>query len=78
MQVAKVPLVYTMELPDYGEGFIMPVEKIKPMVRETYEAFKVFARYVCALRHINCKWIILSYSYIYLKNNRLFENMSSS
>lgn len=54
MQMAKVPLVYTMELPDYGDGFIMPVEKIKPMVKETYEAFKVFVKYICALRHTNC------------------------
>lgn len=54
MQVAKVPLVYTMELPDYGEGFITPIEKIKPMVRETYEAFEIFVKYICAFHHVHC------------------------
>ena len=40
MEKATVPVVYTLELPDYnGTSFILPKEMIRPMVRETYAGF---------------------------------------
>lgn len=42
-EVAGVPLSYTIELPGFGFGFSPPIEKIAPVVTETWEAIKVLA-----------------------------------
>jgi hypothetical protein len=40
MEKAKVPIVYTIELPEVdGNLFILPQENIKPIARETYTIF---------------------------------------
>ncbi|KAG7210208.1 hypothetical protein KM043_011762 [Ampulex compressa] len=57
MEKAQVPLSYTIELPDYGSGFVVPVDKIKPMVKETFEGFKVFLKHVCARRYPGCELV---------------------
>jgi len=42
-EVAGVPLSFTFELPGFGFGFSPPIEKIAPVVTETWEAIKVLA-----------------------------------
>ncbi|XP_001599198.2 carboxypeptidase B [Nasonia vitripennis] len=46
MGVAGVDLAYTVELPGGVYGFAPPPSAIIPVGRETFEAIKVFARYV--------------------------------
>lgn len=47
MGVNGVPLTYTMELPGGGfQGFDLQEKKIKPIVRETFQGIKVFAKYI--------------------------------
>ena len=47
MGVGRVPLSYTIELPMGGYlGFNPPASRIEPIGIETFEAFKVFGKYV--------------------------------
>ncbi|XP_014234510.1 carboxypeptidase B-like [Trichogramma pretiosum] len=46
MGVAGVDLVYTIELPGGSYKFTPPTSEILPVGQETFEAIKVFARYV--------------------------------
>lgn len=41
-----IPLSYTVELPGRGNGFLLPIEEVESVVKETYEGVKVFAEYV--------------------------------
>lgn len=41
-----IPLSYTVELPGRGSGFVLPIEEVESVVKETFEGVKVFADYV--------------------------------
>lgn len=43
-----VPLTYTIELPGRGYGFLLPVEDIEEVVKETFEGVRVLGEYVAA------------------------------
>ncbi|XP_011505295.1 PREDICTED: carboxypeptidase B-like [Ceratosolen solmsi marchali] len=46
MGVAGIELAYTMELPSQRYGFAAPRSEIIPVGQETFEAIKIFAKYV--------------------------------
>lgn len=47
MGVAKIPIVYTIELPGGGSyGFDLPPSEIQAVVVETFEGFKVLANHI--------------------------------
>lgn len=41
-----VPLSYTVELPSRGYGFLLPIENVGEVVRETFAGVRVFGNYV--------------------------------
>lgn len=52
MMSVGVPLAYTIELPGGGsQGFNPPPTSIKPIVTETFEGVKVYAKYVALKYH---------------------------
>lgn len=46
-----IPLTYTMELPGYEYGFLVPPTYIKPIVTESWAGFVAGARYVISQRY---------------------------
>lgn len=44
-----IPLSYTVELPGRGYGFVIPIEEVESVVKETFEGVKVFGAYVQSL-----------------------------
>jgi hypothetical protein len=48
MGAAAVKLSYTIELPNESYGFIAPPREIIPVGEETFEAIKIFAKYVAS------------------------------
>lgn len=44
-----IPLSYTVELPGRGYGFLLPIEDVESVVKETFEGVKVFGEYVKGL-----------------------------
>lgn len=44
-----IPLTYTLELPGYDYGFLVPPEYIEQIVVETWEGIAEGARYVISL-----------------------------